>query len=236
MILELAFVAQLADSCARSVAFETLAAVMRAESGFDPLAINVNGLGGGPIVPETREAAVALATDLIVRQHRSVDLGLMQVNSGNLPALGLSIADAFDPCRNIAAGARLLRDGYTAAHRTEAEPQRALRVAFSRYNTGSPERGFANGYVTRIEDSAELVVPAIRLRGESAAAAPPANPVAEPSSDDPDAPPAWDVWARATHVTRPNPTVGPSPSPATPAGGEKAVPLDNPSPEPRSPE
>jgi type IV secretion system protein VirB1 len=236
VILELAFVAQLADSCARSVAFETLAAVMRTESGFDPLAIGVNG-PGGPIFPETRAAAIAIATDLIVRQHRSVDLGLMQVNSGNLPALGLSIAEAFDPCRNIAAGARLLRDGYATAHRTEAEPQQALRVAFSRYNTGSPEHGFANGYVTRVEDSAELVVPAIRLRGESAAAAPPANPVIEPSSDDPDAPPAWDVWARATHVNRPEPTATRAASPATPVAGEAAAAhSDNPSPEPRSPE
>jgi type IV secretion system protein VirB1 len=114
MILELAVVAQLAARCAPSVAFETLAAVMRAESGFQPFAIGVNGPDGGPVFPASREAAMALAAALIERQGRSVDLGLMQVNSANLPRLGLSVAEAFEPCRNIAAGARILRDGYAA--------------------------------------------------------------------------------------------------------------------------
>jgi type IV secretion system protein VirB1 len=226
VILELTLAAQLATRCASSVAFETVAAVIGAESGFNPLAIGVNGPAGGPIVPATREAAIATATDLIVRQGRSVDLGLMQVNSGNLHVLGLSIADAFDPCRNIAAGARLLRDGYAAAHGAGEEPQQALRVAFSRYNTGSPERGFANGYVRRVEDSAELVVPAIRLRGEAAAAPPSAAAaVPEPSADDPDAPPAWDVWAQATRSRQPNAMAASGPSPATSAAG-----VDDPSP------
>src|SRR5258708_2899471 len=166
MILELAVVAQLAARCAPSVAFETLAAVIRAESGFQPLAIGVNGPGGGSILPTTREAAVALATGLIERQDRSVDLGLMQVNSANLRPLGLTVADAFEPCRNLAAGARILREGYATALRTEADPQRALRVAFSRYNTGHPERGFANGYVVRVQGAAEVVVPAILRRGD----------------------------------------------------------------------
>ena len=205
MILELAVVAQLAARCAPSVAFETLAAVVRAESGFQPFAIGVNGPGGGAILPATREAAVAVATDLIERRGRSVDLGLMQVNSGNLRFLGLTVADALDPCTNLAAGARILREGYAAARRGEADPQRALRVAFSRYNTGHPERGFGNGYVARVQGAAEVVVPAIRLRGNAAAAPrrPAADPVPELPDEDPDAPPEWDVWARATHASRP---------------------------------
>ena len=43
MILDLARAAPLAAACAPGVAFETLAAAMRAEGGFSTHAINVNG-------------------------------------------------------------------------------------------------------------------------------------------------------------------------------------------------
>ncbi|PZR09430.1 MAG: conjugal transfer protein [Azospirillum brasilense] len=230
MILELAVAAQLAARCAPSVAFETLAAVMRTESGFRPFALGVNGPGGGAIFPETREAAVALATDLIVRQGRSVDLGLMQVNSGNLRALGLTVAEVLNPCTNLAAGARILREGYAAASRGEADPQRALRVAFSRYNTGHPERGFDNGYVQRVQGAAEVVVPAIRLRGETAVAPPrpAATPVPELPDDDPDAPPEWDVWARATHASRPRLVAVPREVPTASGGAAGSTPIEPP--------
>jgi type IV secretion system protein VirB1 len=230
VILELAVAAQLTARCAPSVAFETLAAVMRAESSFRPFALGVNGPGGGSISPASREAAVAIATDLILRQGRSVDLGLMQVNSGNLRALGLSVADALDPCTNLAAGARILREDYAAASRGEADPQRALRVAFSRYNTGHPERGFTNGYVQRVQGAAEIVVPAIRLRGEAAAAPP--RPAVPPSpelpDDDPDAPPEWDVWARATHASRPRLVAAPREVPVASGGAAGTKPTEPP--------
>lgn len=101
-----------------------------------------------------------------IAQGYSVDVGLMQVNSTNLPRLGLTIADSFDPCTNIAAGAQILREGYAAAAQAEpGQPQRALRIAFSRYNTGDAQRGFHNGYVRKVEAAAEVVVPAIQLAG-----------------------------------------------------------------------
>ncbi|MFC7556390.1 lytic transglycosylase domain-containing protein [Pseudoroseomonas wenyumeiae] len=216
-----------------SVAFETLAAIMRTESGFQPFALGVNGPGGGPVFPATRGAAVALATDLIQRQGRSVDLGLMQVNSGNLRVLRLTITEVLDPCTNLAAGARILREGYAAARRGEADPQQALRVAFSRYNTGHPERGFANGYVLRVQGAAEVVVPAIRLRSEIAEVpqGPAAIPAPETPNDDPDAPPEWDVWARATYVARPHLAVVPRENPAASGAPQKSSP-----PSPRGPQ
>jgi type IV secretion system protein VirB1 len=230
VILELAVIAQLASRCAPSVAFETLAAVMRAESGFQPFAIGVNRPGRRAIFPATREAAVATATELIERQGRSVDLGLMQVNSANLRGLGMTIADAFEPCRNLAAGARILREGYAAALRSEPDPQQALRVAFSRYNTGHPERGFANGYVVRVQGAAEVVVPAIRLRGEAATAPQPpaADPAPEIPEDDPDAPPEWDVWARATYASRPRLMAVPRAAATASGGAVRAIPTDPP--------
>lgn len=220
MILDLAAFAVLAAACAPSVAPETLAAVARAESGFNAHAINLNGAGGGTQPVGSREEAIVLATELVVVRGRSADLGLMQVNSANLGRLGLSIADAFDPCRSLEAGARVLAEGYAAAARGEADPQRALRVALSRYNTGHPERGFANGYVGRVEASAERVVPAIRLRGEASVnpTPPPSSPAASPA---PPGPPAWDVFGQARQARQ---HVYPSPHP-TPAGVTAAAPV-----------
>jgi type IV secretion system protein VirB1 len=230
VILELAVVAQLAARCAPSIAFETLAAVIGTESGFRPFALGVNGPGGGPIFPPTYEVAVTLATDLIERQGRSVDLGLMQVNSGNLRGLGLTVSGVLDPCNNLAAGAHILREGYAAALRSEADPQQALRVAFSRYNSGHPERGFANGYVQRVQGAAEVVVPAIRLRGDAAGAAqrPADTPVPKLSDDDPDAPPEWDVWASATHTSRPRLLAVPREAPTASGDAAGATPTEPP--------
>jgi len=121
----------------------------------------------------------------------------MQVNSANLPGLGLSIADSFDPCKNIGAGARVLVAGYQApAAGLDAQP--ALLQALSRYNTGKPDRGFYNGYVRRVQYAAGQIVPAIRLAGsppssEGAGDAPP-PPVAPPP------PPSWDVYAQARYA------------------------------------
>jgi len=164
VILELAAVLGLAVTCAPGVAPETLAALARAESGFDTLAINVNGPGGGRVRSASTADAVARARALIAA-GRSVDLGLMQVNSRNLEWLGLTVEEAFDPCRSIAAGARVL-------------------TAFSGYNTGSPSRGFASGYVARVL--------AAGATNGAAPAAPP-SPAPQPAAS---CAPSWDVWAR----------------------------------------
>lgn len=190
MILELAAFLGLAASCAPGVAPETLAAVARAESGFDTLAINVNGPGGGRVRSASAPEAAARARALIA-EGRSVDLGLMQVNSRNLDWLGMSVEDAFDPCRSVAAGARVL-------------------TAFSGYNTGSPSRGFAHGYVARVlaADAANGAAPA----------APP-SPAPQPASS---CAPAWDVWARCA---APAPVArGPDPADADEGAPPSAAP------------
>lgn len=164
MIVELAMFAQLAASCAPQVAVETLAAVARTESGFNHLAIHDNTTRRSHKV-SSRAEAIALATELVVVDQHSVDLGIMQINSANFPRLGMTVTDAFDPCRSLAAAQRVLMDGYAAPVAGD-DQQPALQQALSRYNTGHPVRGVANGYVQRVQASAEVVVPAIRLRGD----------------------------------------------------------------------
>jgi type IV secretion system protein VirB1 len=175
--LALAAAVALAVRCAPGVAPETLLSVARTESQLDPYAIHENA-SGESFHPESLTTAIAIAKALIER-GRSVDLGLMQINNANLAPLGLSIADAFDACKSMQASAEVLQTDYRAA----------LRDALSRYNTGDPDRGIANGYVARVETSAVTVVPAIS--GTVRAVPSPATPGASRAP----ATPGWDIFA-----------------------------------------
>lgn len=150
MILTPGVVLQLAAQCAPQVAAETLLAVARAESGLDTLAIGVNGAAPRRVRVASQSEAVTQARTLIAA-GTNFDLGLAQINSANLRRLGLSVADAFDPCRSLAASATLLQSNYQAARAVTADDQSALRTSLSLYNTGDARRGFTNGYVARVE-------------------------------------------------------------------------------------
>ena len=135
-------------ACAANVAPVTLEAVVRVESGGNPLSINVNHLAGPQPRPATLAEAVVTAQNYVARGY-SVDLGLMQVNSRNLAALGVTIEQVLDPCANVRTGAAILTANYADAVRSRGEGQGALQAALSAYNTGSFYRGFENGYVAR---------------------------------------------------------------------------------------
>lgn len=153
MILDLAAMLTLAEQCAPSVAPRTLAAVAHAESSFDTLAIGVNGRPRQFARPTTPAEAVEAAQRRLAAGD-NLDLGVAQINHRSLGRLGLSLEDAFDACRNLAAAGRLLSSDFRRARRRGADPQAALRIALSRYNTGDDRRGFANGYVGRVESAA----------------------------------------------------------------------------------
>jgi type IV secretion system protein VirB1 len=225
MILEIATMVALARQCAPSVAVETLVSVVHTESRFNPFAIGVNAKGVAAPYSTDRVSAAATARSLIARGY-NIDLGLGQINSANLAWLGLSVEDAFNPCRNLAASARVLSLNYEKASRRFA-PAAALGAAISMYNSGTAERGFRNGYVARVYRAAAYVVPAISVAvpapapsslrasqvsaeikpgtiGNDAAAATSATiagagPASNTNSEQ-NAPPAWDVFARAAFV------------------------------------
>lgn len=197
MNLSLAAILILAQQCAPTVAPETLLSVAQVESRFDPLTIGVNGRSPRSLHPADKAEAVRQARELIA-SGASVDLGLAQINSKNLGWLGLSVEDAFDPCRNLAAGSKVLAANYAAAARGRDE-QSALRVAVSMYNTGDSIRGFRNGYVQKVTQAATYVVPAIAVSAPGPAPTPPLDPrIAEPvmlTQAAPE-PPSWDVFGR----------------------------------------
>lgn len=150
----------LTQECAPWVAHETMAAIIKTESAFRHLAIGING--GAKLVrqPKTKEEAVVTANWLITNGY-SIDMGLGQINSSNLSKTNLSIEDAFDPCKNIAAAATILRNNYLIASRKTSEKQTALYAALSAYNTGSFSKGFSNGYVQKVINNAGAAIPTI---------------------------------------------------------------------------
>ncbi len=173
---------EMVQACAPGVAVGTLQRVIWVESKGDPLAIGVNG-GRLPRKPRDAADAAALARS-IISQGYSVDLGLMQVNSRNLARLGYTVEDMFEPCKNLAAGARVLTSFYLSARPRFNDEQAALRAALSAYNTGSFARGFSNGYVAKyIGASAQAVpvLPDVPMATPAPGSAPSA-PVSTPAS------------------------------------------------------
>ncbi len=169
-------------ACAANVAPVTLQAIIQVESGGNPLAINVNGVRVQPLPAKNAAEAAQIARTYIARGF-SVDLGLMQVNSRNLPALGVTISDVLDPCINIRSGGEILTANYAEAARSRGAGQAALQAALSAYNTGDFYRGFGNGYVARYygPNGVPAIVGPIdvqtALAAEPARRAPPPNPL-----------------------------------------------------------
>ena len=143
----------LASHCAPSVAPETVLAIIQTESRGEPFAINVNG--GRQPARQSNGADAAATARRYVASGYSVDLGLGQINSRNMRWLGLTWETVFDPCTNVAALARVLTTNYNAVS-AGRDPQTALRIALSMYNTGSQTRGFRNGYVAKVVGNAGI--------------------------------------------------------------------------------
>lgn len=190
-MLDLATVLALSQVCAPSVAPQTLAAIAHVESRFDPLAIGVNDGGRRPTPPHDAREAVRTATNLLAN-GANIDLGLAQINSGNLAWLGLTVEQAFDPCRNLEAAATVLHAGYRVTGNTPSDQQAALRIALSRYNTGDAHRGFRNGYVRRVEAAAAKLGLAAPAAPHTETGGAPLRVTINASTQ----PPVWDVFAR----------------------------------------
>jgi type IV secretion system protein VirB1 len=204
-----ATILSLASQCAPTVAPETVLAIVQTESRGRPFALNVNG--ARQPAPQTNAVDATAVARRYVAAGFSVDLGLGQINSRNMRGLGLTWETVFDPCTNIAALGQILTQNYQAVS-AGRDPQSALRLALSMYNTGSTSRGFRNGYVAKVVGNAGVTDgiasadPAL-----SVSAAPPSGDarqiiVAENAAPQPpitqkrpSPPPAWNVFERAAY-------------------------------------
>ena len=122
----------LAQTCAPTVAAETLAGVVSLESRFKPFAIRING--GAPLSeqPTTKAEATELAMSLAAERH-DIQLGLGGIGMEELGKFHLSVSDAFDPCLNLQVTATLLNGYYRLAVKTGADPNRAEQVMLQSY-------------------------------------------------------------------------------------------------------
>ncbi len=174
----------LVEQCAPTIHPQTITAVIDTESDLNPLAINVNGLPKSEQpTPKTPEEAVRIATELLSQGH-NIDMGLGQINSENVPRLGLTIKEIFDPCTNLQAAETILRGNYISALQRHEPGSPALNAALSAYNTGDEQKGMKNGYVQRVRGQADYVVPALHDQA----------PVIL-QVENQEKPPGWDVFS-----------------------------------------
>ena len=114
-------------TCAPDVHPVTAAAIVQQESGGNPWAIYDN-TGKQSYRPKSASEAAEIAQRLVSQGH-SIDIGLAQINSRNLPRLKLTVEQVLDPCMNLQASQTILKEGYRRSGGS-------LTGALSAYNTG----------------------------------------------------------------------------------------------------
>jgi len=141
----------LMQQCAPQIAPVTLAAIVQQESGGDPLALHDN-TSGKTYRPTSVAEAARIARELVASGH-SVDIGLAQINSRNLPRLGVGVDQVLDPCGNLHAAQTVLMEGWKRSGN--------LRATLSAYNTGKLHSPVGMDYGEKVFGRAGVVVPAI---------------------------------------------------------------------------
>ena len=162
---------ELARKCAPNIDPNTLQAVVRVESRFNPFAIGVVR-GALPRQPTNLQEAIA-AVNSLERRGFNYSMGLGQINKKNFKWLGLNNVTVFDPCTNLKAAERVLMDCFTRAENGRVT-QSALQKTFSCYYSGNFRFGFTAdfkgqpSYVNKIlissksnSELAQLKIPAI---------------------------------------------------------------------------
>ena len=137
--------------CAPAVDPVTMAAIVKQESGGRPWVINNNSTKKSSFFDSMAEAVAAARA--AIDNGESIDMGLAQINSKNLKNLGLTVEQVFDPCTNIAAGAKILAYGFKETG--------SLPAALSMYNTGKANSKIGDQYAQKVYGQAGVVVPGI---------------------------------------------------------------------------
>ena len=139
---------QLAARCAPNAAVDTLDAVALTESALHPYALSLNypatvaaynGLHNQEVYLTRQPATLPEAihwTRWFHSRGYTVSIGLMQINSENAARYGVAVRQLFDPCTNVAIGARLLGEIYSTTPHSGKPDINALFSTFSAYNSG----------------------------------------------------------------------------------------------------
>lgn len=152
----------LQSTCLPTAPLSTLRAIIQVESRGNPNAMQIDfpkgllkrsGLPEGTLRLKRQPTNQREALDWLA-YFRSygifVDLGLMQVSTAEAKRRGISPESLLEPCTNLRVGWQILEDAYQIEKKTYGPGQEALQHAISRYNTGDPQQGIANGYLARV--------------------------------------------------------------------------------------
>ncbi|RTL11783.1 MAG: conjugal transfer protein [Neisseriaceae bacterium] len=136
--------------CSPTVAPSTMIAIIKTESNYNPLAININNKGQRLLYQaKSTEQAVAWV-NYLENHNYNFDVGLGQVNIKNIKKYGYHARDMLEPCLNLKIAGHILTKNYAAAKNVSSSSGDALLKAISAYNTGNYRSGFNNGYVKKV--------------------------------------------------------------------------------------
>jgi type IV secretion system protein VirB1 len=142
--------------CAPDVHPALVRQLVRVESGGNPYAI---GVVGGRLLRQPRNLAEALATvQSLEQQGANYSIGISQVNRIHFQRLGWhkDLANGFDACGNLQAGAGILKNCYERAvgagyaGKALDGANAASRASLSCYYSGNFVSGERLGYVTKV--------------------------------------------------------------------------------------
>jgi len=155
-------ITRLQSTCLPTAPLSTLRAVVQVESGGNPNAMQIDfpkrllkrwRLSEGTLRLKRQPTNQREALDWLAYFQNYdifVDLGLMQISTAEAERRGISPESLLEPCTNLRVGWQILEDAYQIEKKTYGPGQEALEHAISRYNTGDPQRGIANGYLARV--------------------------------------------------------------------------------------
>ncbi len=143
----------LAARCAPEVAEDTLRAIVKTESAFNPYAIGV--VGGQVRQPKSFVEAIQTVSQLEA-EGKNYSVGLAQINKSNFEFLGINAAKALDACNNLKAASVILRQCFSIAKKQGKSEEDALHDALSCYYSGNFSTGWKKGYVNKVRQNAGL--------------------------------------------------------------------------------
>ncbi|WP_308513733.1 lytic transglycosylase domain-containing protein [uncultured Turicimonas sp.] len=151
----------LAKRCAPEISEDTLRALVRTESSFNPYAIGI--VGGGSRQPKAFHEAMAIIAQLEL-EGKNYSVGLAQINKKNFSKLGINAAGALDACTNLKVASKILSECYQRAQKNSGS--NSLHDALSCYYSGNFQTGYRHGYVDKVRANAGInviqTVPSIR--------------------------------------------------------------------------
>ena len=155
-------ITRLQSTCLPTAPLSTLRAVVQVESGGNSNAMQIDfpkgllkrwRLAEGTLRLKRQPTNQREALDWLAYFQSYdifVDLGLMQVSTAEAKRRGISPESLLEPCTNLRVGWQILEDAYQIEKKTYGPGQEALQHAISRYNTGDPQQGIANGYLAHV--------------------------------------------------------------------------------------